>query len=88
MSLPGLDLWHWESNLSVTERRQKLTYFEGEAELGCGRNSTRVPIGTVAAYYKDYVSKQGLDKYFRWWALPFVLKSRLLTDNLFSRYAF
>ncbi|OXU25827.1 hypothetical protein TSAR_007015 [Trichomalopsis sarcophagae] len=63
MSLPGLDLRDWESNLSSQERKQKLPYFS--EKTGNGTKSTRVPIGTVAAYYKDYVLKQGLEKYFR-----------------------
>jgi hypothetical protein len=66
MSLPGLGLRQWKANLDSEERKQKLPYFNGEAEIGTNCSLTRVPIGTVAAYYKDYIIKQGLDKYIRW----------------------
>ncbi|XP_011500139.1 PREDICTED: oxidative stress-induced growth inhibitor 2-like [Ceratosolen solmsi marchali] len=65
MSLPGLDLRQWKVNLDAEEREQKLPYFNSETEIGTNCSLTRVPIGTVAAYYKDYVMKQGLDKYIR-----------------------
>ena len=54
MSLPGLDLRHWESK------------WEKRNETKVNGYSARVPIGTVAAYYKDYVTQKGLEKYFKW----------------------
>ena len=66
MSLPGLDLRDWQASLDAAELRQKLPYFASEAAIGANYKSMRVPISTVAAYYKDYVVRQGLEKYFRW----------------------
>ncbi|XP_023246513.1 oxidative stress-induced growth inhibitor 2-like isoform X2 [Copidosoma floridanum] len=67
MSLPGYDFGQWESSLSSEERRQKFSYLGESAEIGNDfsySNASRVPIGLVAAYYRDYVIKQSLDKYF------------------------
>ncbi|KAJ8668884.1 hypothetical protein QAD02_000143 [Eretmocerus hayati] len=64
MSLPGLDLRDWQTNLDKKEKK-KLLYSIEKTDVGMNYNLSRVPIGTVAAYYKDYVVKQGLEKYFR-----------------------
>lgn len=67
MSLPGLDLRDWQMNLDAEEIKQKLPYLDQVSDIGTNYcNATRVPIGTVAAYYEDYVAKRGLKKYFRW----------------------
>lgn len=66
MSLPGLDLRDWQANLDSEERKQKLPYLDQVSDIGTNYSSTRVPIGTVAAYYKDYVAKRGLKKHFKW----------------------
>lgn len=66
MSLPGLDLRDWQLNLDAEERKQKLPYLGQLSDIGTDYASSRVPIGTVAAYYEDYVATRGLKKYFRW----------------------
>ncbi|XP_058809213.1 oxidative stress-induced growth inhibitor 1-like isoform X2 [Phymastichus coffea] len=65
MSLPGLDLRNWAEGLEADERERKLVGCDREVPIGAGYNAARVPIGTVAAYYEDYVRKMGLGKYFR-----------------------
>lgn len=71
MSLPGLDLRQWEK-LVETEQVQKSTLPNGDPcshspreKISACKPASRVPVGTVSAYYRDYVIKQGLDKYFR-----------------------
>ncbi|KAL2733744.1 oxidative stress-induced growth inhibitor 1-like isoform X1 [Vespula squamosa] len=71
MSLPGLDLRQWEK-LVETEQVQKSTLVNGDPcshspreKISACKPASRVPVGTVAAYYRDYVTEQGLDKYFR-----------------------
>lgn len=71
MSLPGLDLRQWEK-LVEQEQVQKSVLVDGDPcshspreKISACKPASRVPVGTVAAYYRDYVSKQGLEKYFR-----------------------
>lgn len=71
MSLPGLDLRQWEK-LVEAEQVQKSTLTDCDPcshspreKISACKPVSRVPVGTVAAYYRDYVSKQGLEKYFR-----------------------
>ncbi|XP_014606025.1 PREDICTED: oxidative stress-induced growth inhibitor 2-like isoform X1 [Polistes canadensis] len=71
MSLPGLDLRQWEK-LVEAEQVQKSTLAIGDPsshspreKINACKPASRVPVGTVATYYRDYVIKQGLDKYFR-----------------------
>lgn len=63
MSLPGLDLRHWAQSLNEDERKRKLHGYNATDDLNA---AARVPIGTVAAYYLDYVNKQRIQRYFRW----------------------
>ncbi|XP_015601511.1 oxidative stress-induced growth inhibitor 2 [Cephus cinctus] len=60
MSLPGLDLRKWEQ-LIESEQTDKC---HSQEKASC-KAASRVSVGTVAAYYKDYVLRQGLQKYFR-----------------------
>ncbi|XP_015109034.1 oxidative stress-induced growth inhibitor 2 [Diachasma alloeum] len=71
MSLPGLDLRKWET-LVEKEQLRKSTILRERIRKNCWSRSkgtfevdSRIPVGTVAAYYKDYVSKMGLTKYFK-----------------------
>ncbi|XP_047348413.1 oxidative stress-induced growth inhibitor 1-like isoform X1 [Vespa velutina] len=71
MSLPGLDLRQWEKLVEI-EQVQKSTLANGDPcshspreKISACKPASRVPVGTVAAYYRDYVTEQGLDKYFR-----------------------
>lgn len=70
MSLPDLDLRQWKK-LVEAERLQKSVitaksdmYMQQEKRSVC-KTSSRVSVGTVAAYYKDYVRRKGLKQYFR-----------------------
>ena len=65
MSLPGLELNQWLMSLSNDERKSKLPYSMDKVNPHESISSDRVPTGIVAAYYKDYVFRQGLDKNFR-----------------------
>lgn len=68
MSLPGLDLRHWQMLVAAEKQRTNLTNQNNCTcsilEKAC-KPAKRVSIGTVAAYYRDYVHRQGLEKYFR-----------------------
>ncbi|XP_077276310.1 oxidative stress-induced growth inhibitor 1 [Temnothorax americanus] len=69
MSLPDLDLRHWEKLVEV-EHLQKSVLAESDIyarleKLSVCKASSRVSMGTVAAYYKDYVRRKNLKQYFR-----------------------
>ncbi|XP_057325558.1 oxidative stress-induced growth inhibitor 2-like [Microplitis mediator] len=70
MSLPGLDFQKWE-RLVGAEQLRKFSILLQDARLSAEPNfdtldaMKRIPVGIVAAYYKDYVKKQGLSKYFK-----------------------
>lgn len=66
MSLPGLDLRHWEMLITAEKQRTNLNRSSMQEKIGACKPAKRVSIGTVAAYYRDYVTRQGLEKYFRW----------------------
>lgn len=75
MSLPDLDLRHWEK-LVEAEQLQKSVLAESDVcaymrqeKLNVCKTASRVSVGTVAAYYKDYVRRKGLKQYFRWYVL-------------------
>ncbi|XP_051170022.1 oxidative stress-induced growth inhibitor 1-like [Leptopilina boulardi] len=65
MSLPGLDLRHWEMLITAEKQRTNLNRNSMQEKIGACKPAKRVSIGTVAAYYRDYVTRQGLEKYFR-----------------------
>lgn len=78
MSLPDLDLRHWEK-LVEAEQLQKSVLTEHDMcaymrqeKLNVCKTASRVSVGTVAAYYKDYVRRKGLKQYFRWYILESV----------------
>lgn len=78
MSLPDLDLRHWEK-LVEAEQLQKSALAESEVcvytrqeKMNVCKTASRVSMGTVATYYKDYVRRKGLKQYFRWYALDSV----------------
>ncbi|KAH0567505.1 oxidative stress-induced growth inhibitor 1-like [Cotesia glomerata] len=70
MSLPGLDFQKWE-RLVGAEQLHKISISLQDARLSAEPNfdtldaMKRIPVGIVAAYYKEYVKKQGLAKYFK-----------------------
>uniref|UniRef100_A0A0C9QQS7 OSGIN1 protein n=1 Tax=Fopius arisanus TaxID=64838 RepID=A0A0C9QQS7_9HYME len=71
MSLPGLDLKKWEA-LVEEERLGKSTILRKRIPEDCWSRpkgsfevDRRIPVGIVAAYYKDYVYRMGLTKYFK-----------------------
>lgn len=78
MSLPDLDLRHWEKLVQAEQLERSASAANKDAQqetLSVHKTSSRVPVGTVAAYYKDYVHRKGLTQYFRW----YVTDSRLHT---------
>ncbi|KAL0120298.1 hypothetical protein PUN28_008152 [Cardiocondyla obscurior] len=70
MSLPDLDLRHWEKLVEVEQLQKSVLAAETNIyarleKLSVCKASSRVSMGTVAAYYKDYVRRKGLKQYFR-----------------------
>ncbi|KYQ54781.1 Oxidative stress-induced growth inhibitor 1 [Trachymyrmex zeteki] len=72
MSLPDLDLRHWEKLVEVEQLQKSVLAADSDVyarleKLNVCKASSRVSMGTVAAYYKDYVRRKGLKQYFRWY---------------------
>ncbi|XP_011702101.1 PREDICTED: oxidative stress-induced growth inhibitor 2-like [Wasmannia auropunctata] len=69
MSLPDLDLRHWEELVEVEQLQKSVLAAESNVyarlEKAVCKASSRVSVGTVAAYYKDYIRRKGLKQYFR-----------------------
>lgn len=65
MSLPNLDLRHWEQLEEAEKQQHCCAYNMDQEKTNASRAASRVPIGTVAAYFQDYVVRQGLQQYFR-----------------------
>lgn len=71
MSLPDLDLGHWEKLIEAEQIRESILSESNDAytrpeKLSVCKASSRISVGTVAAYYKDYVRRKDLKQYFRW----------------------
>ncbi|KOX72177.1 Oxidative stress-induced growth inhibitor 1 [Melipona quadrifasciata] len=68
MSLPDLDIRQWEMMIE-SEQLLKTTSTENEPTYEkpsvCNKTASRISVGTVAAYYKDYVRRKRLEQYFR-----------------------
>ncbi|CAL1677877.1 unnamed protein product [Lasius platythorax] len=69
MSLPDLDLRHWEKLIEAEQIQEPVlttaNIYTRPEELSVCKASSRISVGTVAAYYKDYVRRKGLKQYFR-----------------------
>lgn len=63
MSLPDLDVRQWEA-LIESEQLGKTNAADGGEPYAC-KTASRVSVGTVAAYYRDYVRLKRLEQYFR-----------------------
>lgn len=80
MSLPGLDLRSWELMVEAEQREgidhgssslmgsndQNSSQFSNQEKISCSKGLGRVLVGTVGKYFRDYVRRQKIDKYFRW----------------------
>lgn len=71
MSLPDLDLRHWEKLVEAEQLQESVLIAASDVytrpeKLSACKASSRISVGTVAAYYKDYVRRKGLKQYFRW----------------------
>ncbi|XP_076173824.1 oxidative stress-induced growth inhibitor 1 isoform X2 [Ptiloglossa arizonensis] len=69
MSLPDLEIRQWEmliefEQLRITNSTEGRPHAFQENLNAC-KPISRISIGTVAAYYKDYVRRKGLEKFFR-----------------------
>lgn len=74
MSLPDLDIREWEmmveSEERITAAKPTEDYelseygYQEKPSSGC-KTASRVSVGMVAAYYRDYVRRKGLQQYFR-----------------------
>lgn len=72
MSLPDLDLRHWEKLIEAKQLQESVLtaardMYTRPEKLSVCKASSRISVGTVAAYYKDYVRRKGLNQYFRWY---------------------
>ncbi|XP_050450477.1 oxidative stress-induced growth inhibitor 1-like [Cataglyphis hispanica] len=70
MSLPDLDLRHWEKLVEAEQLQESVLTTASDVytrpeKLSVCKASSRISVGTVAAYYKDYVRRKGLKQYFR-----------------------
>lgn len=73
MSLPSMDMKKWGMLVEAEELRNSVILGDrvgndclDEVKTPACKAASRVPVGTVAAYYEDYVRMQGLEKYFKW----------------------
>ncbi|XP_034935967.1 oxidative stress-induced growth inhibitor 1-like isoform X2 [Chelonus insularis] len=71
MSLPEMDLQKWKRLVEAEQFSQTSILLQDLHLSSSGPNHNtldamgRIPVGIVAAYYSDYVNKQGLAKYFK-----------------------
>ena len=83
MSLPDLDLRQWEKLVEAEQLQKSDLAAESDVyarleKLNVCKASSRVSMGTVAAYYKDYVHRKGLTQYFRWYIFE-IFDTKLLS---------
>ncbi|XP_053980732.1 oxidative stress-induced growth inhibitor 1-like [Hylaeus volcanicus] len=69
MSLPDLEIRQWEKMVE-SELLRTTNSTEGgpcafQERLNASKTTSRISVGTVAAYYKDYVRRKGLEQFFR-----------------------
>ncbi|CAL7934720.1 unnamed protein product [Xylocopa violacea] len=73
MSLPDLDIRQWETLIGTEQQLRKTNSTEGEPcayypfqeKPNACKTGSRISVGTVAAYYRDYVRIKRLERYFR-----------------------
>ncbi|XP_076628688.1 oxidative stress-induced growth inhibitor 1 isoform X2 [Colletes latitarsis] len=67
MSLPDLEIREWEKFIESEQHRLANSTEDGpyQEKLNASKTPSRISVGTVAAYYKDYVRRKGLEQYFR-----------------------
>ncbi|XP_068972742.1 oxidative stress-induced growth inhibitor 1-like isoform X1 [Bombus flavifrons] len=73
MSLPDLDIRQWEmlveseelQKANSTEGKPSCMYYAFQEKPSACKTASRISVGTVAAYYKDYVRRKKLEQYFR-----------------------
>ncbi|EZA51039.1 Oxidative stress-induced growth inhibitor [Ooceraea biroi] len=68
MSLPDFDLRHWEKLIEAEKLQKSILASEKDMytrQEKSSKKSSRISMGTVAAYYKDYVRRKNLERYFR-----------------------
>ncbi|XP_076239087.1 oxidative stress-induced growth inhibitor 1 isoform X2 [Calliopsis andreniformis] len=94
MSLPDLDIRQWEM-LVESEKLQNTDSLEGdelrdytfqEKPLSACKAIGRISVGTVAAYYRDYVRRKGLEQYFRCGTVVTSVRPVSSSSNEDSRY--
>lgn len=71
MSLPDLDIRQWEMLIESEQFRntnsiESESYYTFHEKSNACKTASRISVGTVAAYYKDYVRIKRLEQYFRW----------------------
>ncbi|XP_006567236.1 oxidative stress-induced growth inhibitor 1 isoform X2 [Apis mellifera] len=70
MSLPDLDIRQWEMLIESEQFRntnsiESESYYTFHEKSNACKTASRISVGTVAAYYKDYVRIKRLEQYFR-----------------------
>ncbi|XP_043801823.1 oxidative stress-induced growth inhibitor 1-like [Apis laboriosa] len=70
MSLPDLDIRQWEMLIESEQFRntnsiESESYYAFHEKPNACKTASRISVGTVAAYYKDYVRIKRLEQYFR-----------------------
>ncbi|XP_033327099.2 oxidative stress-induced growth inhibitor 1 isoform X2 [Megalopta genalis] len=63
MSLPDLDIREWETMVESEQLRK--TSSADATESYTHKTASRISVGTVAAYYDDYIRIKRLEQYFR-----------------------
>lgn len=89
MSLPGLDLRTWERIVEAEQREAQAqdkndlisSAYSAPEKLTSCKGLGRVLVGTVAKYFRDYVRRQKLEKYFRW-CVRRSFKNRIQNANI------
>ncbi|XP_043247767.1 oxidative stress-induced growth inhibitor 1-like [Colletes gigas] len=67
MSFPDLEIREWEKLIESEQHRLASSTDDGpfQEKLNASKTPSRISVGTVAAYYKDYVRRKGLEQYFQ-----------------------
>ncbi|KAK0179137.1 hypothetical protein PV327_007956 [Microctonus hyperodae] len=95
MSLPGLEIQEWESMIEAEQSRKSAMLREcigdkrlllSQTKVNRSNEMRRILVGSVAAYYKDYVVKQGLAKYFKSGRIVTSVRPILEVDNHDKEY--
>lgn len=99
MSLPDLDIRRWKMLVESEQQHQQqlqntstvhpcgsFRVFAPQEKMSACKTASRVSVGTVAAYYKDYVRINGLGQYFRCGTIVTSVRPAAILDDKNSDY--